>query len=270
MGIFVTGFVAVAAIFPTAIAVQRETVDDQMARGIGVNAESIIFAMARSRGGPLTYTHNPTSADRSGTLAPYTREPAQGGRVYSLLGVGVWTPNSLKDSFTPALRTYPAYDDDVENRDYVWYPFIQVKGDLTSQTSPVWLAYVMILRRTGIGMMPEIREVLVQEDTSQTSRILFTSPAADFNNDADGDGIPDLISPGNWVLGDDGGVHQVVLADSGSITVDSPVVQQGTVPLQRLYYAVGLEKDGTTFKREARSPILRIEGPFNVLPEPSP
>ena len=275
IGIFGVGLISIAAIFPTAVAIQRQTVDDQLGQAVASNAESTLIALSQSSG-LMTYKHDPNPALRIGTLKDYAGASGYpGGDVYSMLNVtDVASPPSFHDYLTWRVRSYPenkplSWDVGLghytSTRNYFWYPFIQAEGNLASLTGPTWLTYVMVLRKTDALRFPEIRQIPVEEDTDKISRIRFTDASFENDNDNDDDGIPDLISPGDWVLGNDGGIHQIVLADKDGLTLNSPVVQQGTRPLNRLYYAVHLDDAGGII-RETRSPIVRIGGPFQIEP----
>ena len=83
LGIFTVGLVAVAAIFPTAIAIQRDTVREVDGRRIGKNAKAMILAAARTKsvaysGEPyaeMTYTHNIANPLLStGSLHPFVTD----------------------------------------------------------------------------------------------------------------------------------------------------------------------------------------------------
>ncbi|QQE11956.1 prepilin-type N-terminal cleavage/methylation domain-containing protein [Planctomycetota bacterium] len=82
LGLFAMGLIAVAAVFPTAIAVQRETVETTEARRIAESAEMFMQSLARSNGlnagddGFFTYKFDPSrtanaNAPHLGTLGKW-------------------------------------------------------------------------------------------------------------------------------------------------------------------------------------------------------
>ncbi len=85
LGIFALGLVAVAAVFPTAIAIQSETVRDLAGQRVAINAQTTIQAMANSYNSThdtsttwsnayttLAYHHDQDPLNRAGSLEPFT------------------------------------------------------------------------------------------------------------------------------------------------------------------------------------------------------
>jgi len=329
LGIFAVGLVAVAAVFPTAIAIQRETVRDLAGQRIAANAQATIKALAVSTLGPavptssqtynsrtLTYKHDLLAQDRRGTLKDFTinntgtdkqylfspnggrtgapgrvqpmidqpnfrpqhqTDPDYSGREMSTTIARVNAVKSFHYLFSEGIRSYPKTIPRTNERDYYWYPFIQAK-DLTGN-SPTWVVYLMIMRRSGTEAPPEPRAVRVTNVTGNVIEFDSTGPANDpywLDNDNDnggvGDGLPDVIQPGDFVLADDGSSFRVILAEKDRITVESQI--PASTAINFLYYAVALE-GGLAYpnflvKREARSPIIRIEQFELVVNEPQP
>jgi type II secretory pathway pseudopilin PulG len=275
MGVFLIGIIAVAAIFPSGILVQRRTSESLMSQAVVRNARAKIFALVQSDPGGntkwISYKHQ-TLSDNSkyGSLTAYAT--GEGKIVHSLLDIGTGTGaitspnnNDFADIFTATMRSYPSNVPVAVNRDYFWYPFIITNNDLTQLGTVVWRAMVMVVRKDlSRQFIPEIREIDVTEDLSSTSRIRFTGAfpnSSDTDNDANNDSLPDWIEPGNWVLDDNGRIHRVVLADADGITVDSAVVGLPT----KLFYAVNVIQDpnnpsNTIPDFRGRSPIMRIAG----------
>ena len=86
LGIFAVGLVAVAALFPTAITIQSETVRDLAGQRIAVDAKTTIQALANSYNNThtnstpwesayttLTYHHDQDPNNRAGTLDVFTK-----------------------------------------------------------------------------------------------------------------------------------------------------------------------------------------------------
>lgn len=304
LGIFALGLVAVAAVFPTAIAIQSETVRDLAGQRAVINARSTIQAMARSIENPptpnnrvLSYQHDTNPAQRAGTLRDYTvatnqlTNPSSGrtgfpGRVQPMIDQPINiapnlldqfpysdvevspsvatlnAPNSFHNLFNLDVRSYPKNIADTSKRDYYWYPLIQAK-DLTGN-NPTWMVFLMVMQRRGTEAVPEVRAArVINVLGNNTIQFASSGPATDphwWDNDADNDGLPDLIQPGDWVLADDGSIFRVVVAERDRITIDSQVpVGAG---LNFLYFAVALDRTDPAIpiiKRETRSAIVRIE-----------
>jgi type II secretory pathway pseudopilin PulG len=298
LGIFAVGLVAVAAVFPTAIAVQRETVRDLAGQRTVVNARGLIQAMARSaeavpsnRFSTLTYLHDPIIAgNREGTLKDFTRITSDlpvhastrtgfPGGVQPMLDqplpptaqqhtmpafaemsntIPLNAAKSFHKLFSEEVRSFPKNIPQTDQRDYYWFPMIQVK-DLAGG-KPSWYMFLMIMQRRGTEAVPQVRAVEVVNASGSIITIKDSGAPADplwLDNDFNNNGLPDLIQPGDWVLGDDGSTHRVLLAEgSNQLTIESAVPPTG---LRLLYYAVAIDRVTGTPKRESRSPIVRIE-----------
>lgn len=293
MGIFVVGVIAVAAIFPTSIAVQRQTADIIRAQQVAQQAKHKLDAVTMSttslNNDAMTYRHDDDIStpgpQPAGTLAdmfengddvfmrPLTIYDA--GTFKDESGNGIYVPtfaatmdsatkvNRYKNAFPRALRTYPEY---WPRPDFVWFPFIKVGEDLhDSTTAPTWEAYVIVMRRSPDAQIPQVRRINAEEDLSRASRISFVG----FDNDTDNNGLPDLVQPGDFVLGDNGLVHQVIDADADGATVNSSVLQNGNIPLQAIYIGVNVDTDGAVI-RGVESPTKLITGFPSPLPVRDP
>ncbi len=293
MGIFTVGLVAVAAVFPTAITIQRETVRDLAGQRVTANAKAMVFALAQTKDpvvGPnrfreLTYLHNINPAMATGTLVPYldlkppydqlptadnpnpvlplVNDPPLPFGPPQLLAPQRQTgllQASFHDLFTLDMRSHPSNIQDVSRRDYYWYPLIQANR-LNPSVPPTWRAHIMVMRRTGSEAPPQVR--LAEVDLSNTSGSIIELKASasinaafDFENDIENDGLPDLIQPGDQILDTDGNTHRIILVDRNILTVDSPNVGKPV----GVYYAVAIDLTAPNVpKRETRSPIVRID-----------
>jgi hypothetical protein len=308
LGIFAIGLVAVAAVFPTAISIQSETVRDLAGQRAVVNARTMIQSLSRSKDTTeadpprnfrtLTYKHDTNPSSRKGTLkvftdrsAPSTGRTGYPGGVQPLLdqplppvAVQITMPpfaemssnsplnaaKSFHTLFSQAVRSYPQNSPQSDQRDYYWFPLIQAR-DLTS-ANPTWMMYLMVMQRRGTEAVPQVRAARIDRGNSGGSVIAFVSSGANsLNNDFDDDGLPDLIQPGDWVVDTRGTIHRVLLAEKSRITVESAVpVSYGNNDL--IYYAVAIEAGGDwanpVIKRETRSPIVRIEQFEVVVSQP--
>ncbi len=287
LGIFAIGLVAVAAVFPTAISIQRETVRDLAGQRTIINARTMIQAMARSSEltptsnfRTLTYEHDIDPTLRKGTLKAFTENiiPTLGrtgfpGGVQPMIDlpsppinlpfaemstslVQLNAAKSFHSLFSLDIRSYPQNISRADQRDYYWYPLIQAR-DLTS-ANPTWMIYLMVMQRRGSEAVPEVRFAQVDTRPSVTFDRFITFTTSSMDNDLDNDGLPDLIQPGDWVLGDDGSIHRVLLAEKHKITVESPIPVTGQLRL--IYYAAAIDLAAPgILKRESRSPIVRID-----------
>ncbi len=298
MGIFLIGVVAIAAIFPAGITVQREAVEEMVGRQVATQARHTMVAMAQS--GVLWY--DPTTDD--GTLEHFVNVDNEAQRVEPIFGMpdrpapdiaaGVSFRNSVQAQFPNGVRSYPSYDntgfvnaqgqlianqpaDRFNRRDYYWYPFLfpvpQVPG-LPSATVEGWRAYTVILRRRGLNEVPRVNEVDARAETTSTGIIRIEFTDTGFDNDPDNDGLMDFIHPGDWVLGDNGLVARALTADEDGIDV-SGVTETGISgrPLRRLYFAVNVDPDNPSQRIPSdRSPIVWIdEFTLNVpMDDPNP
>jgi len=293
LGIFAVGLVAVAAVFPTAISVQSETVRDLAGQRAVVNARTMIQSLARSADSnetepptnflSLTYKHDINPLLRTGTLVPFTEVPPTPtswtgfpGGVQPMLDqplppVGVQrtlsptaemtnpalnAAKSFHSLFSQDIRSYPYSIIQSDRRDYYWFPMIQIR-DLTQQNSASWMMYLMVMQRRGTDAVPQVRAARI--DPAQSSgRIIAlatTGPNATeiWDNDFDDDGLPDILQPGDWVLDSRGTIHRVLLAERNQFTVESPV------PINfrngdLIYFAVAVEGGGNW-----QTPVIKRE-----------
>jgi prepilin-type N-terminal cleavage/methylation domain-containing protein len=296
MGIFAIGIIAIAAVFPTGISLQRETVRSLEGQRVAKNAHSIVQALAQeqpsftgSQPPILSYQHEtnpPNPGGRTGSLANYTRAPNGNVNVVhpmievpdgsyapaSIVGNALGSPFSFTDAMPISVRgdsagqamadldpSDPGFlSERNRTRDYYWYPFIQPVASGAAGDPPTWKLYIMVMKGGNDGSVPEPRSVAVTQSGQQTLRFNATGW-----NDADGDNRPDWIAPGDWVLTDVGGIHRVATADADSITVDDIIVSLSGTPPTLVYFAqnVGdndtLADDGDAINQ--RSPIARIE-----------
>jgi hypothetical protein len=301
LGIFAVGLVAVAAIFPTAITIQRDTVREADGRRIAKNAKAVLLATVRTNSvSPVPTPGEEMSLDASalptptGTLEPFLtkaigvsaynntpvmpmidlplpappRDPLMFYGERSGAALTVDAPASFHWLLNPDTRSYPQNIDAINQRDYYWYPLLKV-ADAT--TTPVLSVFIVVMHRDGTDLPPEIRQSFDLNTTKttgneiwfNTANGLFNDGSGNVNNDPDGDGLPDFIQPGDIILGNDGRKHRVILARADSLVVDSPNVGNPT----SIFFGVAI--DSANFvKREARSPVIWIEDdiPLSINP----
>lgn len=304
MGVFTVGLVAVAAIFPTAITIQRETVREVDGRRIGKNARATILAAARSDVNPsdtirndepefeMSYTHDPIPASRSGSLVKFVEDAVTASAFNPtpvlpmidlpeslpdgrLIPPSVQSPSPVNRALTlnaPMsfhgllnldVRSYPKNIELPDRRDYYWYPLLQV-SNLTDPSGPSFSATLIVMHRSGTNAPPEVRESNPITDVNGSVITFGSNLLGTTSNDADGDGLPDLIQPGDIVLGNDGRVHRVILADANTITVNSDSIGNPT----RIFFGVSIERSTGIIKRESASPVVWIEEsiPLSINP----
>jgi len=318
LGIFAIGLVAVAAIFPTAITIQRETVREADGRRIGKNARAIVLATARTNTTKpleqdkpqfeMSYTPaviTPPTASK-GSLKPFVSAalgasasnptpvmpmidlpeitatgpgPAAAQRS---AGLTLDAPASFHGLIPLSVRSYPQNTNQspsgtvrgIFRRDYYWYPLLQVKN-LTDPAGPSFSMFIIVMHRGGSERPPEVRRSFRLDPTRTIGNViafnaaqgLFNDGSGNVNNDNDANGLPDFIQPGDLVLGDDGRVHRVILADATSITVNSDNVGNPST----IYFGVSIERTTATtntIKREGASPVVWIEEsiPLSINP----
>jgi len=302
LGIFAVGLIAVSAVFPTAITIQRETVRELDGRRVAQNAKATILAIVRSDTtvlgddnepwGEVSYLDPATGSLKNYFSAALGASAANPNPVMPMIDLPsnpdpmletppaaafLDAPASFHGLFNLDTRSYPknfhatdsGNDVSALRRDYYWYPLIQAT-DLT--TTPKWFMTLFVMHRSGTQAPPEVRrslKVIPNGNRIEFNPWLFTDNTGtnvsnDNDNGGSGDGLPDYIQPGDKILADDGRVHTVILADATSITVNSPTVgNPGTI-----YFAVAIDGVTGNIKTETRSPLVWIEESISLSVHP--
>lgn len=159
MGIFAVGFVAVAAIFPTAILLQKKTVEDVVAQQVARNAQAVLETRGIKAGTnntqelwqQLEEAESPTTWDTDQRVRPLPMD------MLTLTGplplptpVGT-TPNQrwlLPD------RSYPSSTNPPVARKIFWVPFVRDPNRVASVTPSEVMVYVFIIQRASDGRYP--------------------------------------------------------------------------------------------------------------------
>lgn len=280
LGIFTVGLVAVAAIFPTAITIQRDTVRAVDGRRIGKNAKAMILATARTDS--ATNNDNPDfemnydPQTKTGSLEKFIKNISTYASATNPTPVmplidqlGMAAPESFDVLLNLDTRSYPKNNPNVDQRDYYWYPLLKV-ADATS-LNPRLSMILMVMHRDGTDLPPQVRKSNPINLTLTTGNVifldatdlLFNDGTGDVDNDKDNDGLPDFIQAGDTIVGDDGLTHRVVLADGNTITVSSPNLGN----LSSFYFAVAIDRIRPfpdNIKREGRSPLIWVEDGISV------
>lgn len=246
MGIFAVGFIAVAAMFPAAIILQRETMTDVEAQLIARNATSIIGART------LTYSTS-VAADLTDTLPAVLVDLTP----FSQLG------GSLATRFTLGDRGYPTAEANVNDRKFYWVPFIRRLQ--TPATGPGdFIIAALVLSRdpardytfsggaygtpavtipgnpvcandASNNAIPKVIGVdYTYDNTTSPTKILFNNRLFTTVTLA---GQPDQIRPGDWFMDDTGTLY---LAGPGTDSAGvKPVgaVVKSTATTKKLWYA---------------------------------
>ena len=235
IGIFAVGMVAVASIFPVAIALQRESVEEVMARQAASNIEALMG------GRPFTYGFNGT--DSFGDLDFYDDEPSFVGFVQALPDdvLGIWTAND---------RSFPSTDR-VNDREIYWVPLVQ---NLGTQANPDWRTFVFVLAGDGLGQPesewdPNVVWANKDDDPAYFPGVAWmdnVNPVLDadfvrleFDNGEnsqfpESDDEPDQIRLGDFFLGDNGVVYRAIAADGFSVTIE--LSDTSLAPQQYIWY----------------------------------
>lgn len=294
LGIFTIGLVAVAAIFPAAITIQRDTVREVDGRRIGKNAKAVLLAVARNQvpSGPNDdkpeyelSLDTSTGVPYDGSLGKFLDNAFAASAfnptpVYPMIdlpeppipgfqgtGAALDAPTSFHGLIPLRVRSFPQSIGDPSRRDYYWYPLIQIRN---ATTAPSIAAFIIVMRRDGTDQPPQVRESFDLNPTQTTGNEIVFGPQGLFNdgtgpvnNDPDNDGLPDFIQAGDRVLGNDGLIHRVVLAEANKLTVDSPNIGN----LTRIFFTVNIDATGA-IKRESRSPLVWIEDGIDLSINP--
>jgi len=237
IGIFAIGFAMVATIFPAAVLIQKNTIDDVNSIQVARNAEG----MLKGRGINETELKDLTEGLPSETSIYGDFDTDQ--RVHRIpspmlfagTAVTVWTLND---------RSFPTTISDPLRRRYFWVPMIKMVGRHR------WEVYVFVLQRregadykkanptswanpddgtplvvTDPNSVPGVRGEPVALPTTDDTR--FNFPNQDFDDDGANEAglFADelLVQIGNQILDSNGIVHTVVFADSAGVNVNSPI-----------------------------------------------
>lgn len=259
LAIFALGFVSIASVFPVAVVLQKETVEDLLSQQIERNVEAAL------QGRPFTDAEleaHPNLAGADLKVHPFLQK--QGGETGDALdppgriSPGNWEKWKLNDRsyFFMGINGpgyYPAHTAEVEGmyaseykRTYYWVPLVRRAAIPTNPED--WRVYVFILRRdaeaydrndltpapwdgwanwdgflTPSFRVPGVYGMPVNLAPSDVTRF-------NFDNDRNNDGRPDEIQAGDQVLDSNGTVHSVVTADATGVNVSGPILSVPETP----------------------------------------
>ena len=257
LGIFTVGLVAVAAIFPTAIAIQRDTVREVDGRRIGKNARATVLAAVRTQGsgananqtyGEMTYTHNPlTPSASTGTLAPFMTDTGAISYMtsainptpvfpmidlperYDLDPPNFYTVLVERDASDGLTLNAPADFHGLFNLDTRSYPKTIRQFDrrdyywyplikLANLNDPQWSVTLIVMHRDGTDLPPEIRQSYTLAST-KGNVITFNNNGLFNDPNAGGDVDNDVDNDG---LPDYIQPGDIILADNGIVPPRRP------------------------------------------------
>lgn len=218
MGIFTVGFVAVAAIFPVGMMLQRETLQDTHARHFAASTKAIV----QMRGFSEAILEAQVTQSETVTAVPQAlTAPAPFG----------W---SLAD------RSYNAIDP-VNERRYFWVPLFFDADDGPTRD---WRVYIFVVKNRSRGdYSGSPTPQAVPDDPNYVPRVVGTNAARDGNRFNFNNANPRRVRAGDKVLDNQGYVYRVARADNNGIEVDG-MIPQGS---NGIWYAHPGNLDVSTF-----------------------
>jgi prepilin-type N-terminal cleavage/methylation domain-containing protein len=241
MAIFTIGFAMVATIFPSALLLQKRTVDNVLSRQATANAEAIIT----NRGLDTTTLNTDMNAAWPLPANTWDRDQQVWPLPPDMLPYSFTSPSPVTHYFTLADRGYPITIRDQTDRDYYWVPLLRDADPTagTSASASEWNVYFFVLRRsrtldypntTGIWAnvndamnttdVPRVSRIGVSIDTVATPpRILVQNQNFDntnngVNNDTPAPPSDELLIPvGTKIVDNNGTIYVVTDADQVSI-----------------------------------------------------
>lgn len=227
MGIFAVGMIAVASVFPAAALLQKQTIDDLLAKQTARNAEAMLNARKYDETALLN------AATDTNDVQPI--------------------PLSLFARWSQHDRSFGSKTTDVEDRDFYWVPLVQQRED------GAWRVFIFPLRRGDtpsakiqpIDKYPHLEDAnpsdpkevphVVGIDITGYNRNQFF-----FNNDhwpvktaddgtKEGDKIVDQIRPGDEIIDNNGTIYTVTEADYESVTVAGFIFPNPNAPTKLWY-----------------------------------
>ena len=205
IGIFGIGMVAVAAIFPTAITIQRSS-------NAAVDAMLVVDnATAYLKGNPLIYTYD--ISDKTGDFLGSSY--ASGDTIRELR-----TYTNFEKILPLSVRSYLDGISDSTKPDYVWYPVVQNhSGDLAV---PEWITYIFVIRPDKrYGDPSKTAEYL----TNSANLSLKSGTTDTFSNST----VANALQPGDWLLTSTGIIARVTDIDDNDVTVNAALPSSFTV-----------------------------------------
>lgn len=235
IGIFTIGFAGIAAIFPAAAALQRNSAETMLTEIARNNAEAV-----------ATSTNKLTFFDDVGVAGLYNGDLGDDNYFKTdgtlqdpnPTGTGgtVQMPDTVKNKWSVDMRSYPTFRPDPLKRDFYWIPLIRsISGNAAT---PQWQLFVFVLRRQSTGDYrdtgpwpsgwsitdyysdseteggtPGITRVDVTRDSTSSSKYNLTNSDARLR-----------LRPRDWVVSQNTGtIFRVESATSSYITVNGTI-----------------------------------------------
>lgn len=247
MGIFAIGFAMVATIFPSAILLQKRTIEDVQGQQAARNAEASILARPFDES-DLVSDMPATSWDIDRTISA----------MPSLYLDTTYT--ATKREWMLADRSYPVKRNNIDahQRKFFWVPLVQDFD--TNPTNYSFTMYVFVLKRRQTDRYPRfgaaanwanysdgyvdelppgldandywtVPGVYKQSVTvgSTGNRLLFTNNMTDDDIPTDNDGIPDLLKENDLFIDNNGVRYRVISADFGGVDVEGLLTNASSI-----------------------------------------
>ncbi|MEM6553491.1 MAG: hypothetical protein AAF750_15350 [Planctomycetota bacterium] len=255
LGIFAFGFLAVAAIFPVGLLMQKQTTNSIIAGHVADNGLAVMQARfleqvdmdASGTGADGYYANTWNNGTTTGTYPPSTtpftvtpfenRVKALQWNVAARTGPPVIAAGTLIDRFgageSLADRSHPSTDLTVSEREFFWVPLVKDPDGTPTAGSGEWLFYICVMQR----------EPGVDYHTAKNVGGAFYADNTDSNTAAATDTFPTLryVEPtningaivtfpfdlglivGDILLDSEGIQYTVLVADGNTLTLSSPV-----------------------------------------------
>jgi type II secretory pathway pseudopilin PulG len=288
IGIFTLGFVGVAAIFPAAAALQKNSAEQLVAEISQRNAKAIATSTNK-----LTYKYDtdppivPGEANPIGDLGAGNYFVAGPAVIPLTTKSTVECPITVQTKWSLDMRSYPSSRANLAERDLYWIPLIRsTSGD---PSSPNWVMYVAVLRRQNnisyaappqvlppatpalwpTGWTTSSADYIRADTTNTTNTANATVPGitlVDVNRDATinkrylltNSDARCKLRPGDWILSQNTGtIFKVIAAGPNYIDVNGTIAATGS---DRLWVGV----PGVTGNK---NPLQAI---FTIVDAPAP
>jgi prepilin-type N-terminal cleavage/methylation domain-containing protein len=241
LGIFAIGFVAVAAMFPAATHLQRETIQDVTSQQFARGVEAMLT------GRPFLVASLPV-ASPTGDVED----------IDTLLQ----TPDNGGDDWTYFDRSAPVFQP-FADRSYLWVPLVRC-DNLAAPADPAsWQVYVFALKRERNTTYPSLANDANPNDPVTYPRVhtipvsasgsTFTFNVTNLDNDADNDGFGDQLMPGDQFLDSNGTAYTVKSSTETTVTVTGSILMTPVSPTNIWFSLPGATGSGLT-----RNPTQRI------------
>jgi len=262
MGVFVLGFIAVAALFPAAALLQKQTMDQVQTKQFKTSVKAI-FGARKFLGDDLL--------NKNGTFVradPDTsRSVDESGQVHALVENPIkdmYGGITLRDRAWPAnapilpnpLAGRPNEPDVISAANFFYLPLVQDANPEPDVQQ--WQVFVMILRRQGDAIYTAGTRAANQEDPNWVP-VVNNRPATKSGVTTINVTNNDEFTIGDKVLGNNGMVFTITKVDGDTLTVNSFIPDDP--PLNSIWFA----KPGTGNRSPLRDIVL-LAGEDAVIP----